>query len=283
MITKMMIRFGSTNGAAVAGYDANVGGLSSWQHPAGQDCLHPSQSRPGLAGRRILAGFTLIELLVVIAIMSLLMSILAPSLNRAREQARTAVCLSNLRGQGLGVQLYAEDNRGYFPVYERTTGVHHDPAWLENAWPCDIAPYVGEDSQMETHWSHRYWTNSVFNCPSLRTSTDFSKRWLPPRQGIAHGVNYFLHYVVQHDWPYDHARIPTWRNPCQKVAFGDTNWRVLLHQQGSGYGEISWLRFRHLNKTNLLFLDWHAGSFSDVPWAYDHSDDRWRAWWWRDG
>jgi prepilin-type N-terminal cleavage/methylation domain-containing protein/prepilin-type processing-associated H-X9-DG protein len=55
-------------------------------------------------------GFTLIELLVVIAIIAILMAILIPALNRAREQGKRAVCLNNLRQLTLAWILYADDN-----------------------------------------------------------------------------------------------------------------------------------------------------------------------------
>jgi prepilin-type N-terminal cleavage/methylation domain-containing protein/prepilin-type processing-associated H-X9-DG protein len=55
-------------------------------------------------------GFTLIELLVVIAIIALLMSILMPALNRAREQGRRAGCLSNLKNLTLAWIMYADQN-----------------------------------------------------------------------------------------------------------------------------------------------------------------------------
>jgi len=58
-------------------------------------------------------GFTLIELLVVVAIIALLLSILLPSLEGARAQARQVVCLSNLHAQGHAAYLYAEDNAGW--------------------------------------------------------------------------------------------------------------------------------------------------------------------------
>jgi prepilin-type N-terminal cleavage/methylation domain-containing protein/prepilin-type processing-associated H-X9-DG protein len=57
-------------------------------------------------------GFTLIELLVVIAIIALLMAILIPALNRAREQGKRATCLYNLRGLVLSWLMYADDNDG---------------------------------------------------------------------------------------------------------------------------------------------------------------------------
>ena len=60
-------------------------------------------------------GFTLIELLVVIAVIALLMAILMPALSKARDQGRTISCRANLKGYGLGLRMYFDDNDYRFP------------------------------------------------------------------------------------------------------------------------------------------------------------------------
>src|SRR6056297_3282421 len=64
-------------------------------------------------GRSHRGGFTLIELLVVIAIIALLVSILLPALAEAKESAKTAVCMTNLRGIGTAINLYAQQYNGF--------------------------------------------------------------------------------------------------------------------------------------------------------------------------
>lgn len=88
-------------------------------------------------------GFTLIELLVVIAIIAVLMGLLLPALQSARESARTLVCTSRMRQVALGWQIYADDNRdisvpvqpgryadGERNIYPLGNGDQYRPRWF---------------------------------------------------------------------------------------------------------------------------------------------------------
>jgi prepilin-type N-terminal cleavage/methylation domain-containing protein/prepilin-type processing-associated H-X9-DG protein len=84
-------------------------------------------------------SFTLIELLVVVAIIAVLVAILLPALQSARDQAKKIQCLANLNNHGKAFLYYAEDNRGLTPPRY----IKEEHGWTVTSWKCGLAPYLG--------------------------------------------------------------------------------------------------------------------------------------------
>jgi len=98
------------------------------------------------------SGFTLIELLVVVAIIAILAAMLLPALSQARERARMAVCLSNLKQIGTALLMYVNDNNEWMPV----TYAYDQGSWYDVI----DRKYLGVTVYGGTSKS------SVFRCPS---------------------------------------------------------------------------------------------------------------------
>lgn len=82
-------------------------------------------------------GFTLIELLVVIAIIAILAAILFPVFSRAREKAKQASCVSNMKQLGLAIQMYVQDYDEMFPPVAYVLS-----DWASSFFPLYLDPYV---------------------------------------------------------------------------------------------------------------------------------------------
>jgi prepilin-type N-terminal cleavage/methylation domain-containing protein/prepilin-type processing-associated H-X9-DG protein len=124
--------------------------------------------------RRQVSGFTLVELLVVIGIIALLISMLLPSLTRARESAVKVSCANNMRQIYLAFVMYANDyknaiNPGYAPGPHRTSGAPNPYAtWFDRF--STTGPYT---TGKYLPWSDDFFGRGVYLCPAEQRNLDY--------------------------------------------------------------------------------------------------------------
>ncbi len=162
-------------------------------------------------------AFTLIELLVVIAIIALLLAILLPSLSRARDQGKYVVCQAHIKGLGLTITMYADDNDGY--TYNPRNdgrwqdlgfGSKHTGKWLKATdplayWGIAYAPYAKN--------------RDVFHCSAARRVDDW---WHSEDQEIYKYCSYGLNGYTCNDFgDREHVRIIEFKRPAELILAQD--------------------------------------------------------------
>jgi prepilin-type processing-associated H-X9-DG protein/prepilin-type N-terminal cleavage/methylation domain-containing protein len=120
------------------------------------------------------AGFTLVELLVVITIIGVLISLLLPAVQAAREAARRSQCTNSLKQMGLALQLYHEA-RGNFPAVITIV----EPQWGGWEWSAMILPYTEAANIADAIDYHHAMNNINPGIPSTLTNQKLAKTILP--------------------------------------------------------------------------------------------------------
>ena len=228
--------------------------------------------RPHLA-RRGARGFTLVELLVVIGIIALLISILLPSLNAAREQARTVKCLANLQQLGLAAVMYTQNNNGHILPADIDLGGPYADASFGRNWNDTWATILVADNYVPYPRGllpdNPPGLDNIFGCPSgilemsaiTHTSVDvpnsrkdsrgamgYLHQSGPAPKGREPGLNVFSWYGINGtsvsttpSSPPSERNIGRWI-PCKRIT-------------GSPRATKGWIRINQIKKpTQLAFL-----------------------------
>lgn len=241
-------------------------------------------------------AFTLIEVLVVAAIVALLVSILLPSVRRAREQARGAMCLSNLRQMLIAAHAYTAVHKDSYPIYLDTVTV---PDFT----------FVGYDQRIEYAWDFTRTEDATTGRVTLRPGSLWQGRTnarvhqCPSFDGPANwsddpytGYNYNTSYVgtfykrktrsraadgtIVEGWEItvSPARTGDIRTPARCAVFGDGHYagganKFMRSPWGAEHGaRDTWFTvgrgagaqgFRHLGRTNAGFADGHAAPLNE--------------------
>jgi len=121
--------------------------------------------------KRKASGFTLIELLVVVAIIALLIAMLLPNLQRAREVAREAVCMANNKGIGDAVHFYVARWKGKFPMSNIAS-----LGWRSWWFRVLSDTTMGEDVPIRP-WYETETMDSMYRCPSCKPHPTRKTNW----------------------------------------------------------------------------------------------------------
>jgi len=207
-------------------------------------------------------GFTLIELLVVIAIIAILLAILAPAYNRAREHGKRAVCLNNLRQLTLAWIMYADNNddklvngdAGEYTDEDNPSNLHyHERCWVLRDYEAGMTGIARKNAILKGALFPYCKNIKLYRCPTVEK--DKFRTY-----SIADSMNC-------KDWPSMDAVMIKKRmdifQPHSRLVFLDDGGEGLAHMGGwTVYvQEEKWWDpppVRHSDGTNFSFADGHS-------------------------
>ena len=228
-------------------------------------------------------GFTLVELLVVIAVIALLLSILMPSLKKAREQARTLVCSSDQKQFGVGMQMYVNTYDLYPPLlfypaqyppkeglFLCVTGAYY-VTWESMLIFSGLIPEALSDYQGTIKKSPNIW-----RCPSEQHPYK-NGVWRPAPPFRHYGINGYLSAIdPARDYRKGHKESKI-HNPSGTILFSEVDadqpygwfWPgVVVNPKSYQKNTI----FRHNNRTVVAFFDGHVGRIRSDDEDYNTSN-----------
>jgi len=204
-------------------------------------------------------GFTLIELLVVISIIALLMAVLMPALQEAREQGKRAVCLSNLKQLSLAWMMYADDNQGRIvngmTSLKLVDGGKEEP-WIY--WPIDAPTVIKTQEQqidlIKQGALFKYCQDvKVYRCPVAR-------RGRMRTYSIVDSMNGYEGTLIPGSKEHQVKNLLQIRSPATRVVFVDDIWMDWC-SWSLFYDRESWFNpppARHSGGTTWGFADGHS-------------------------